>query len=237
MKNNALNNKMGEKYFFTANIFDEEQVEEIPEEVIPPPPVFSEAELDAVRRAALGEGKNQGMRETEQSRDRYIAETLERIAADTAVLFAAEHEREKLYEQDVLKLCLQVFAKLFPLYNQAHGFDELKHALTTILKKQEAQQKILVAVAPEFAEKVAVHLETLKTREDGPDLLVKGDPSIPPGGCKLSWHEGGAMRNPEILAEDIKSVIEQALAGSLPKGHDTQSPAPAAQAETVEKPS
>lgn len=226
MKNNATNDKE-EKYFFTANIFDEDHIEEEPEELPPPPPTFSEAELESARQQGYRQGHNEGVRETEQSALRHAAQTLDQIAVDMTALFAAEKAREKMYEEDAIKLCLQVFEKLFPFYNETHGFGELKAALDSILKKQEGQQKILICVAPEVAESVAKHLEPLQSNEDSPDLLVKSDPSIALGGCKLSWHEGGAARNPAILAGEIKSMIEQALAGSASKGHDsTDGPAP-----------
>ena len=154
-------------------------------------------------------------------------------AADLKNFFAAELERERLYEQDSIKLCLQVFEKLFPVYNEKCGFEEMKAAMETILKRQEGQQKIVIHVAPDIAVRIEEHLQTLKKDENGPSLMVKPDPAMPPGACKLAWEDGGAARNPEILAGEIKSMIEQALAGSVSKGHDGIT---ATQTATVEKP-
>ena len=233
MRNDTLNSKKEEKYFFTANIFDEEIIVEEPEEIIPPPPVFSEAELETARLKALQQGKQQGVHETEQSILRNVSQTLDAIAADLKNFFAAELERERLYEQDSIKLCLQVFEKLFPVYNEKCGFEEMKAAMETILKRQEGQQKIVIHVAPDIAVRIEEHLQTLKKDENGPSLMVKPDPAMPPGACKLAWEDGGAARNPEILAGEIKSMIEQALAGSVSKGHDGIT---ATQTATVEKP-
>src|SRR5262249_32180574 len=119
------------KYFFNNNIFDEDHVEE------PPAPVFSEQELEAAKLKSIVEGKQQGLQEAESSQLKHTAQILDKIQKQLAELSAAESLREKIFEQESMQLCLSIFEKLFPLYNELAGFEELKHALTEILKKQE----------------------------------------------------------------------------------------------------
>ena len=232
MTDKALHNKKEEKYFFTANIFDEAEVEE----ELPAAPVFSEQELETARRTSLLEGKQAALQEMENSISKRIGLILEKISQDMAILFNAEKSREETYEKETINLCLQVFAKVFPLYNEKYGFEELKNALMTILKKQEGQKSIAIAVAPEFVDGINEYLSKLYSLETGVKFTVKGDPSLSSGACKLAWEDGGAVRNPEAMADEIKSMMEQMLAGAATKGHDSKRPAAKDKAGTMEKP-
>src|SRR5262249_35772845 len=148
-----------QKFFFNVNIFDEPE-----EPTEPPPPTFSEDELAAAIKKNFTEGKKEGQKESESSREQHIAKVLEKIATDTRVLFAAEQAREKAYESEAIKLCLATFQKLFPLYNEKTGFEELKQALEQIIRKQEGQKQIVIQVTPDAVEGITQHLTALKNK-------------------------------------------------------------------------
>jgi flagellar assembly protein FliH len=211
-----------QKYYFTANIFDEDHVEE-PE--IPPPPVFSEAELEAARLKSLQEGKQAGLKEAEHSQLKQVGSVMDRIARDMAVLFEAEAAREALFRAESVRLCLSIFEKLFPVFQAKYGFDEMKAALDSVLQKQEAQSQIVISVSPEIAEETQKHLTDLQARGLRGTHSVRADDSLPLGACKLAWENGGAFKSMETLAEEIKLIMEQALAGNGPTGHDKREPA------------
>jgi flagellar assembly protein FliH len=211
---NLQNNK--EKFYFNVNIFDEK---EEPSE--PPPPMFSEAELEAARQKSFAEGKQQGLKESAASREQQIAKVLDKLAQDTSVLFAAEATREKTYEYEAVRLCLAVFQKAFPLYQEKFGFDGLKRELETILKRQEGQKLITIFVTPDVADGVNEHLTKLKNAGLDLHFTVQGDETLTPGASRLSWSDGGAVHNPETLANEIEAVLKDLLAGTAPKVHDS----------------
>src|SRR5688572_2154193 len=108
MNNKATFGK-DQKYFFTENIFDEDHVEETP------PPSFSEQELAEARQKSAVEGKQQGLKEAENSQLKQTLVVLEKIQKQLAELSAAESLREKIFEKETLELCLAIFERLFPL--------------------------------------------------------------------------------------------------------------------------
>ena len=59
--------------------------------------------------------------------------------AARVTLTAAEAQREKIFEQETLALCLLIFERLFPVYNKTAGFEELKQSISDIIKQQEGQ--------------------------------------------------------------------------------------------------
>jgi flagellar assembly protein FliH len=202
------------KFFFTQNIFDEGHSDE------PPPPSFSEQELETAKLRAIADGKTQGLKEAEGSQLKLTAQILDRIQKELMQLSAAEAQREKMFEQEILNLTLAVFERLFPVYQEHVGFEELKEALSTIMKQQEGQNHVVITVMPDVVAAIETHLNKLK--ESGFDLkfTVKGDETVGLDGCRLAWSEGGAIRDPQRLADEIRSSVQQVLAKKGLKGHD-----------------
>jgi flagellar biosynthesis/type III secretory pathway protein FliH len=202
------------KYFFNQNIFDENHVEE------PLPPAFSEKELEAAKLKAVAEGKNQGLKEAENSQLKLTAQILDKIQKQLAQLAAAEALREQMFEREILQVCLAVFERLFPVYNERAGFEELKTSITEIIKQQEGQNHVVVSVTPDVVAAIETHLNGMK--DSGLDIkfAVRGDETLAPGACRLAWNDGGALRDPQRLADEIRTSLEQVLAKNGPKGHD-----------------
>jgi flagellar assembly protein FliH len=204
-----------EKFFFNVNIFDER-----PEPEEPPPPMFSEAELEAAQKKSFAEGKQEGLAESAASRDQQVAKMIDKIAQDMAILFTAEQKREKTYEIEVVNLCLAVFQKALPMYQEKFGAEELKRTLEAILKRQEGQKHILVHVTPDMVDGITAHLQKLKATGFEPNVTVQADEALPAGGSRLSWADGGAVRNPAAMAADMESALKDLLAGAATKVHD-----------------
>jgi flagellar assembly protein FliH len=203
-----------EKFFFNVNIFDE------PDLSVTPPPTFSETELATTAEKSFNDGKRAGLKESEESRNAFIAKLLDKITRDTALLFAAEAARERAYEQEAVKLCLAALQKIFPLYAQKCGFEELKSTVESILRKQEGQKHIIVQIAPDAVEGIQAHLAQLKSKGLDTQITVQGDELMAVGACRLSWSDGGAVRNPEETARHIENALRDLLAGTATKGHD-----------------
>jgi flagellar assembly protein FliH len=204
----------GQKFFFSENIFDEGHTDE------PPPPSFSETQLADAQKKSAAEGRQQGLKEAETSQLKQTALVLAQIQKQLTDLSTAETMREKVFEKETLELCLSIFERLFPLYNQAAGFEELKQTLTEIVKKQEGQNQITVTVTPDVVAAIETHFNALRTAGHDLRVTVKGDETLTAGACRVAWSEGGALRNPQMLADEIRSSIEQVLAKKGLKGHD-----------------
>lgn len=219
------NDRDPKKFLFHVNIFDEEEEEEELEEELPPPPTFSEEELAEARKSGYEKGKGDGFIEAtkaeEESRGQFIAETLERLSKETQTLFEQERARADMYEQEATELALGIFEKLFPLYNEQHGFDELKHSISQILQKQQNQLEIQIFVQPDIVQDIQALVGELNSNGMQTKFDVQGDETLSNGACRMSWNDGGAMRNPENLAEQIKALMKASLAGKATKSHDS----------------
>ena len=216
----------GEKFLFNQNIFDEPEVEE--EEIdIPPAPTFSEEELETVRQTthdkAYAAGKKDGADAEKASRDEQVAQLLQKISHDTGLLFAAEEQRDKVFEEEAVRLALNIFEKLFPLYKQEKGFDELKTIISRILQKQEGQAQISIEVHPDNAEGIKKHIESLSQFGHDPQKYdIAGNDKLGHDAFYMRWKDGGAVRDLDLIANEITSLIKDTLAGTLTNSHDRE---------------
>ena len=88
------------KFLFDQHIFDAPEEEEIAEVLPPPPPTFSEDELAAAKDMAFEQGRIQGQKEQVESREQFVAVTLDTVARNFSKLFAAEAIRESIFEKE-----------------------------------------------------------------------------------------------------------------------------------------
>ncbi len=227
MKNEDLrHNPRGqkEKFFFNMNHFDvdEDDDEEIVEDIPPPPPVFSLEELEAAKQEAFAQGKIKGQEESAASRSAALAQTLQVLAREASQLFANEEAREKAYEQESVALTLSLFEKIFPAMKKTHGFEELKAAMESVLLHQSGHGTIEVVVSDVMKDGVSQFLERLSAKDERLQFKVIGVADMDEQSCKLSWGDGGYIRNTENMALEIQKILAEPLAGRALKGHDIE---------------
>lgn len=217
------------KFFFDEHIFDEDH-EEGNEGESEPAPIFSEEELNDAKKQAYDKGYDQAKEDAENARERFVSELLERIAADTAGLFDAEHERNRLYEKEAVNLALSIFAKLYPEMGKTFGTEEIKALINKVFATGENPPEIKISVHPDYVDDIKTHIDTIAPHEKPATINVFGDPDMTISDCDLSWDDGGALRDAGSLAEQIRTYLEEMLAEKLSvhdnktKSEDNQQP-------------
>lgn len=210
----TLSDKM-EKFFFDKNIFDEEDIEEeIVEE--PPAPTFSEDELEQARKEAADTayelGMKKGIEDTLNSIEQQTANTLDSVIHQIHPLLEEEAVREKRFEEEVIRLVLIVFTKLFPHLIEAHSQDEISLLVHEALTSQDAQTHIEISVYPSLKEHIVRHVaEVEKTIGTVERCKVIENENISIGSCQIRWQDGGALKNMNIIAEQIITHLQKLL--------------------------
>jgi flagellar assembly protein FliH len=204
------------RFFFDQHCFDDGYVEE-PEFVEPPPPTFSEAELEAARQEAYARGKRDALEEARISREKFVADLIQKISREFATLFAAESARNAQYEAESVYLARAAFSRMFPALNERHGLQEVESIIIRTLENVRNLPEIVIEVHPDYVESVQAHLAVT-----GQDLAaagkcrVAGNESLDKGGCRLAWQDGGGSRSADAIAAQIMQVFEQTLADRAP---------------------
>lgn len=217
--------KKTEKFLFNQHIFDEPDIEDDEFEE-PPAPMFSEEELETIRAKTESEayrrGKTDGIAESKASRDQMVAQIMQNIAQDASILFSNEQTRDEIFERESVNLARTIFEKLFPMQKELHGFDELKSNISRILKSQENQSEIAIEVHPDAVEGVHKYIQELNLHNHSQQRFdVSGNESLDAQTCKMFWKDGGAIRDIDAIAEEIRGILHQTLAGAPPSSHDS----------------
>ncbi len=197
---------------FDLNIFDEDHIEEPEEPEEPPPPVFSEEELETARKEAYQQGKNDAGREARESREQFIASQLEVIASTLPRIFQEEDLREKRYEEEALLLAHGMLRKCFPAFTERYGTGEVMEVVSKVLGSMEGRTSIKIEIASDTAEELGKHLETAFSSggENRIELVPVKD--MGHGSCRITWGDGGAVRNAQELACRIEEGLSKLLA-------------------------
>ncbi len=204
------------KFLFDLNNFDTpnepEPIIEEEIEIEPPPPMFSEDEMDATRAVAHSNGMAQGRNEEKLSREERVAETLNKIAEEFSSLYAAETYREKQYEEESLKLCLEILKQTAPTLQNLLGMEALKGVLKEELLKQGNQSEIKIEVSAECVTEIDAFINTIwRDKDSAPNYKVLPNDDLQIGACKIEWADGGMIRNPEQTAASIKDKLEKLI--------------------------
>ncbi|MCI5060233.1 MAG: hypothetical protein MRY79_04085 [Alphaproteobacteria bacterium] len=215
---NNSNHDPKKKFLFDLNNFDEpdtpevEEEEEVEEDLPPPPPTFSEEELDAAKTVSFETGRRKGVQEEKESREQYVTDILKNIAENFSTLFANEIYRERQYEEESLKLALEILSLVAPSLQNRLGKEALRDALLKVLQNQSGQSEIRIEVHPDTASDIdALIAQIWPDPEDAPRYKVVADSTLDSGACALSWQDGGMIRDPNQSVNDIKEIIEQLL--------------------------
>lgn len=213
-KPDPLQTKPAKKFLFDLNDFDDRRKEEEPEEPPPPPPpVFSEEELERTRREAHQQGRREASIEAEASREKKIADLLQAISREFSTLFAAEDLRNAQYEAESVRLALAAIEKLLPAMTQKYGLAEIQRTISEVLENQREQAVIKLEVNPDYVESIHDYVQRLMKQGNMPGLCqVSGNQALGVGDCRLSWEQGGAIRDSQAIAEDIQRHMQVILA-------------------------
>lgn len=205
--------KTSKKFLFDQYNFDEGPVSLEPEPEEEPPPSFSEDELAKAKQTSFDQGKKTGLQESENSREKYVADLLAKIETHFSTLFDQEQQRNNLYEAEVLQLCRILFERAFPMLNESHGLDEVVQTVESVLKRQAEQPEIIIEVCADYVVHIEKHLENLKQSEGlSGAYTVKANDTLGPGDCRMAWKDGGAQRNAANLSEQILQHLKEILA-------------------------
>ncbi|PWC31160.1 FliH/SctL family protein [Azospirillum sp. TSO35-2] len=219
--------------------------EEPPEPEAPPPPTFSEEQLAAARAqgydegfaagksegtgAGYGKGFTEGMAagqttgydrgktEIEATVNNRIANALSQIADGVARLLAEREATNAMRSDQPVHLALAIVRKLMPEWARRGGMVEVEGMVRACLTDLIDEPRLVIRVAEGTMDLVREHLEqTVGARGFGAKLMVVGDPSVAPGGCRIEWAEGGMERDTAQLLAEIERRAAHMLEAPAP---------------------
>lgn len=217
--------KPEKKFFFNTHIFDKNGVDLVAlaaKNAAPPPPVYTEQDLENARKLAFAEGKSAAEKAYAISHENRVALLLESLKNHIGDFFEDEAYRESLYEQEVLHLTSSIFEILFPVYKNTIGFEELKTAIQKTVEAHNGKNIIRITVHNEMLEGIRSFAQTLTQNAPELRLSVAADDTLDVMAYRMNWDYGGALRDTQAMALEIQHLMQESLAANAAKGHDKE---------------
>ncbi|BAE49305.1 FliH/SctL family protein [Paramagnetospirillum magneticum] len=198
-----------------------EQAEDVfevePEPDLPPPPTFTEEDLQVVREAAYEEGHRNGTAEANETQQALLAASLDRVSNALAMLDAAQADANDLNQRIAARVAMAVLKKVLPAACEQNAFEEVVRTVQECLTHVLDEPRIIVRVDSSLVDPLRERLEHTAI-EHGFEgrVVVQADPRVAIGDCRVEWTDGGAERDQVRLIADIETAVNRALA--LPEG-------------------
>ena len=193
------------KFLFDIHNFDLPDAPPEPEIYEEPPPIFTLDELGHARDDAFDKGHASGLEQARVSREQYLAEQTDRISQELKFLLGAEEYRAAVYEREVLSLTETIFKTLFPAFTEREGVDEVKAVIAKVIANQPEQPSIVIELPEEDTQDIAAYFAS--TDLDPQRVTFKPSPGLARGSCRMSWKDGGALRDHQIIADEIFKTL------------------------------
>lgn len=214
-----------EKFLFDTS-FDSERdreararaANEAAEAAEPPPPTFSEEELEAARQSAFAEGKAAGLAEAEQSHARHLADGIAALPPYFDQLAEELEAREEERRRNALEAAVTVVRKLFPQLAREGGLEEIQAVVEACLERLRDEPRLVIRTADRDLDTLRERIEE-STRRGGFDgkLVFLADEAIAAGDLRVEWADGGAERDQAGLWKEIDAIIARALSPAAPR--------------------
>ncbi len=196
------------------DVAPEKPVDVSADEEAPPPPTFSEFEMEEAKRVAFAEGHTVGTVEAAAGTERSQAEALAALAAGLVKVMAVQREGIETARRDAVHLALAVVKKLHPEMARLHGLEEIAGVVRECLMQIEEAARLTIRVHPNMLE--GVRTEAARVAEEAEfegKILYATDPKLAQGDCRVEWGNGGADRDQALLWAEIDTIVARAIDG------------------------
>lgn len=181
----------------------------------PPPPMFSEAEMqgacDMARKQGEEAGVARGKAEAVAAHDKQVAGALTAIGQQMAAIAKATAAEAAAAGKSV-DLALAIVRKLFPALAARDGIAEIEAILTQCLASLKQEPRLVAYVGTAQLDALQARLTELTAASgfEGRVVLI-GDDKMAESDCRVEWADGGVERD----SAQILRAVEETLSGYL----------------------
>lgn len=208
-------------FMFDGHVFDKDSAKQKKaSEPKPPELKYTDNDLQIEKEKAFAEGKKAGISEAQNGHTQEILKLVQKIDRNFPLLFAAEDDRNARYEVEAVHLTYRILEKLFPIYMENKGFDELKHSIKSAIDEQKNIPAVLLDINESHAQELESFLSASPTYVNK-QIVVRANSALSRMECDLSWPDGGAILNRNKIAHKIMTILQESLAERNISVHDS----------------
>lgn len=178
----------------------------------PPPPAYSDAELETARAEAFAAGHRQGLSEASQRQEESLLRLLQNLSFHFQAVIAAEENRNQQAQQDAMRVALAAFRHVLPTYLARNGHSEIDATIQQFLAEKHRESRLVIRVADGLLDALQSRIDSLATQQGyGGKIILLADNSLGIGDVKIEWADGGAERNTRKLVDSIETTLTTTL--------------------------
>jgi flagellar assembly protein FliH len=196
-----------------------EDVMAVPEiDLPPPPPTFSEQEMEQAKQAAYQEGRSAGQLEAEAKINKAAEESaaamqaLLDVIANRITLASEEHTQFLKNQQDIiLKVTLAIARKIAGEALKNDPYASVESLLKECMGLIAGSERIVLTVTPQKSDDLRRCIGVLKTllHDFGGEIIIEQDASFADNDCRVEWKNGQASHSEEAVWTEIESLLKK----------------------------
>lgn len=182
----------------------------------PPPPMFTEAEMqgacDIARRKGEEAGAARGRNDAIAAFDKQVAATLGAIAQQTAAI-AMSLAAEAQASGKSVDLALAIVRKLHPALVERQGLAEIESVLGQCLESLKQEPRLVAYVHSARLDALQERLAQMSASSgfEGRVVLI-GDDAMGESDCRVEWADGGVEREAGRVWRTIEETLNRYIA-------------------------
>jgi flagellar assembly protein FliH len=181
-------------------------LDEAADEVEPPAPSFTEADLAAARAEAYAEGHRRGLAQAAADREEVTRQLLATIAERLQQAGGEAARAAETAAESVARLLLGVFAAVLPTLFARHGAAEVAALARAVLPALREEAAVTLEVSPLLAREVGHALEKLDAVTRAHTTLSVSE-AVAPGDVRILWQDGAAVRDGAALWREVAEAL------------------------------
>jgi len=212
------------------------QLEET-EENLPPPPMFSEEDLEIAREEGRVLGHAQGLKDAEESALHFLVLAVESVADQMSQIYESQKQADLETHKMAAALSMTIVQKVLPTYVRDHGANEVETLVQECIPHILNEPRLILRVSPENEGPMRERIEPM-TRNRGFEgaVVIMADPALGPADCRLEWDNGGAERRVDSLLQHIQAIVDRNAEGILQQKANSEETAQHNSAEMPNEP-
>lgn len=194
----------------------------IEENVLPPEPVFTAAELETAQKKGHDAGFNEGFtlaqnqaRTEAVEREESIRALLARIAEETAALPARYQSFLEQSSQKIGTLALAIARQVAGDALKQDPSAEIMRMATELLAAELGTARVVITVSNQVVVELRRRLEAWQETQDSPlEIVLTGDAAMEAGDCRIDWGEGVAERSADSIWKEMTRLVSASSQGA-----------------------
>jgi flagellar assembly protein FliH len=184
------------------------------QEVTPPEPTFSAAELEAARTEGFNDGHQAGLSESTSTLESAATQAMSDIALQLASLGPACQTGIDQCRHETIGIAHAVTRRMVEISAQETALQVIESVLSDMLARVIDEPRVVIRVNNDLLDTLQQRISSVTDKCGFPgSVILLSDPDVQLPDCRIEWADGGAEYSSEAILTEIDATLERYRAG------------------------